>query len=375
MKVIAFYTNDLDNRGPYYLSSKNKLDYIFSAFNSIKKKFTVLSLCTESKKKACACEKNEGICNVHYMSTYPRDNIVLKIFHLFFDPIKIFFFLLKNIERGDVIYLYHSTNYLGIFKLVKWIKKFKMILEVEEIYGDVSEDEKLRKKEISFFTHADAFVFPTELLNKKVNNENRPSAIIYGSYHVEEERNNNSFADSESIIHCVYAGTLDPRKGGALAAISSAEFLPDNYHLHILGFGSEQDTEKIKEQIKKVLKKTKAKVTYEGVLYGEDYIRFLQRCDIGLSTQNPEAKFNDTSFPSKILSYLSNGLRVVTVRIPVVEMSTIRDLCTYYEKQNPKEIADAILCASRERKIDYRKRIRDLSVEFENEILKLLKEI
>jgi len=114
-------------------------------------------------------------------------------------------------------------------------------------------------------------------------------------------------------------------------------------------------------------------VTYEGVLSGDDYIRFLQRCDIGLSTQNPEAEFNDTSFPSKILSYLSNGLRVVTVKIPVVEMSAIGDLCTYYEKQDPKEIADAILYAGRERDVDCRKRIRDLSVEFENEILKLLK--
>lgn len=373
MKVIAFYTNDLDNRGPCYLSSKNKLDYIFSVFNSVKEKFSVLSLCTESKKRQCACKKNEGICHVYYMSAYPRDNIVLKIFHLFFDPIKIFFFLLKNIEKGDVIYLYHSTHYQEIFKLVKCIKKFKMILEVEEIYGDASEDEKLKKKEISFFRHADAFVFPTELLNEKVNIENRPSIIIYGTYHVEEERNNNSFADSESIIHCVYAGTLDQRKGGALAAILSAEFLPENYHLHILGFGSAKDKEEITEQIRKVSEKTKAKVTYEGVLSGDDYIRFLQRCDIGLSTQNPEAEFNDTSFPSKILSYLSNGLRVVTVKIPVVEMSAIGDLCTYYEKQEPKEIAAAILYAGRERNGDCRKRIRDLSVEFENEILKLLK--
>lgn len=372
MKVIAFYTNDLENRGPCYLSSKNKLDYIFSVFNSFNEKYTVLSLCTENKEKKCSCKNKEKACTVYYMNSYPRNNIITKIFHLLFDPIKTFFFLMKNIEKEEVVYIYHSTAYYKIIKLIKKIKKFKMILEVEEIYGDVSKNEKQQKKEYDFFRYADAFVFPTELLNQKVNIENRPFVIIYGTYQVEEERSNNRFDDNENVIHCVYAGTLDSRKGGAMAAVSATQFLPENYHLHILGFGTEIDKKRITEKIKDVSAKSKAKVTYDGILSGENYIRFLQSCEIGLSTQDPMAKFNDTSFPSKILSYLANGLQVVTVKIPVVEISGVGDLCTYYEKQNPEDIAEAMILASKKRNIDCRKRIDELAKKFEKEISKIL---
>ena len=83
-------------------------------------------------------------------------------------------------------------------------------------------------------------------------------------------------------------------------------------------------------------------MSYDGLLSGEDYIRFIQSCDIGLSTQNPDAAFNATSFPSKILSYMANGLRVVSIRIPAIEQSAVGDMLIYYDKQTPQEIARAI---------------------------------
>ena len=39
----------------------------------------------------------------------------------------------------------------------------------------------------------------------------------------------------------VYAGTYDPRKGGVLAAVAAGQYLDDKYHIHIIGFGDEQD--------------------------------------------------------------------------------------------------------------------------------------
>ena len=98
----------------------------------------------------------------------------------------------------------------------------------------------------------------------------------------------------------------------------------------------------MKQVIKDVSGKTKATVTYDGLLSGEDYIRFIQSCQIGLSTQNPDADFNATSFPSKILSYMANGLRVVSIRIPAIETSAVGNDMYYYDKQTPEEIAKAI---------------------------------
>ena len=50
-------------------------------------------------------------------------------------------------------------------------------------------------------------------------------------------------------------------------------------------------------------------------------LKFIQKCQIGLCTQNIDAAFNTTSFPSKILSYMSNGLEVVGVNIAAIKNS------------------------------------------------------
>ena len=142
----------------------------------------------------------------------------------------------------------------------------------------------------------------------------------------------------------VYGGTLDPAKGGGIAA-AAAEFLSENYHIHICGFG---DPSQIISIIQEVKKKSKAQITFEGELKGNEYKRFIQKCHIGLSTQNPNATFNDTSFPSKIFVYLSNGLKVVSIRIPVVVQSFVANNLFFYDRQTPEMIANAIIRASNE---------------------------
>ena len=104
----------------------------------------------------------------------------------------------------------------------------------------------------------------------------------------------------------------------------------------------------------------------------EDYIRFIQSCDIGLSTQNPKAAFNSTSFPSKILSYMANGLRVVSIRIPAIETSAVGKYMYYYEEQQPKEIAKAIMSVNMNDDYNGRKIISNLDTEFYKNIAKLL---
>ena len=130
----------------------------------------------------------------------------------------------------------------------------------------------------------------------------------------------------------------------------------------------------MKKHILEIDEKSKAHVSYDGLLSGEEYIRFIQSCDIGLSTQNPDAAFNATSFPSKILSYLSNGLRVVSIRIPAIEGSDVGDKLFYYDEQTPKQIADAILSVDMAQAYDSRSDIVDLSNKFQNELMLMMKD-
>jgi glycosyltransferase involved in cell wall biosynthesis len=279
-----------------------------------------------------------------------------------------FFYLLKNTKKGEKVMVYHSLGYYGMIKLLKKLKKINLILEVEEIYADVIGNKKIRDKELEFFKLADAYVFPTELLNDLINKSGKPYVIIHGTYQVEEDRNV-SFNDDK--IHVVYAGTFDQRKGGVQAA-ASAKYLTSDYHVHILGFGTKDDTEQIKNVVSESNVEGKGTVTFDGLLSGEEYIKFIQKCQIGLSPQNPDAVFNSTSFPSKVLSYMANGLRVVSIRIPSIEKSSVGGDIYFYEKQTPEEIAKTIISVDLKNGYDCRAKIGELDEGFKNNIKQFL---
>lgn len=361
---MAYYnsTNSSEKRNAV-LSSVNKMNYICEALENNGYNTEIVSASGATEKKFCKSKKVKltDKTTLKLFSSLPRLNRIVSAIDRVILKTKLFLYMIKNTNKDSIVMVYHSLGYMSLVKRLKKLKGFKLIIEAEEIYGDVIGDEKTSQKEYDFFKIADAFIFPTELLSEKVNTEKKPEVIIYGTYHIEKELPK-IFSDDK--IHCVYAGTFDPRKGGAIASAESALFLNENYHIHILGFGNEKEKAEMLNTIDSISKKSKAKITYDGLLSGEEYIKFIQSCDIGLSTQNPNAKFNDTSFPSKILSYMANGLRVVSARIPVVEESGIGKCVYYYDEQTPENIAKAIKSIDFSEEYDSRKTIGVLDEDF-----------
>lgn len=247
-------------------------------------------------------------------------------------------FCLNNIKSTDVVVIYHSTDDLKLIELLKQKIGCKIVLEVEEIYADVTNDKDLKLRELKAFENCDGFIISVEELYQALKIK-KPYIVINGTYKPESLR---EVSFDDTMIHCVYAGTFDQTKGGALAAVKAAEFLPKQYHMHILGFGTEKQVINLKNEINKVQSKTNCILTYDGLKSGEEYIEFLQKCHIGLCTQIPDAKYVETSFPSKILVYLANGLRVLSVYIPTIANSKVGNLLYYYNEQNPQVIAQAI---------------------------------
>lgn len=374
MKYIAYYDdeNNKEENRIYSLSATNKIKYVCSAMNRIKE----VEIVSPSWTLNCVGFYNSKEYNllehtrVKLLSTFGARNPLSRRLRYYFSMLMLLIYLLTHVKTKEKIMVYHSISLYYPMKILSLLKKINLILEVEEIYQDVQRlSRKERKNEYKFFKLANSYIFSTILLHERINNENKPYLIIHGTYQVEEDRGV-KFDDGK--IHVVYAGTFDPRKGGALAATAAAEFLPDNYHLHIIGFGSEEEISIINDTVKSVNKNSKATVSYDGLLSGEDYILFLQKCHIGLSTQNPDAEYNDTSFPSKILSYMANGLRVVTVRIKALETSAIGNEVFYYDKQNPKNIAKAIMSIDFNEPYDSRKIIKKLNNEFSDQLNNLL---
>ena len=363
-------------------AADTKIDYIISSLKKLGYDVEVLSFCVDDDRRKFLERKpgyrivKNGV-PVQYFDNYASSYRLFRVLGRIVSWWKISHFLCKKIKGTDCkIVVYHSLGLLKLNKLLQKIGK-DYILEVEEIYEDVIGNARIRRKEIETIKKANGYIFPTKLLDSQLNVENRPAIIIHGTYQVEPERecknkHETLQQDTTKTIHCVYAGTFDPRKGGAAAAAAAAEFLPFGYHIHILGFGSEEEKKNMQDTIDGIAKKSKAKVTYDGLLTGEDYIRFIQSCDIGLSTQNPDAAFNATSFPSKILSYMANGLRVVSIRIPAIEQSAVGGMLYYYDKQTPEEIAKAILSVNMQDGYDSREIIRKLDKQFQRDLNGLL---
>ena len=345
VKYIAYFDKqDSDVERNYVTSASNKIEYIAKtiASNNVDVEIISVSEVTEHKFKVYPFEKKQiadGI-TLSLPLSWGGSNWILKKIKKIWHLAILFFYLMCNCNKRDTVITYHS---LGYFDVIRWAKKicgFNLVLEVEEIYSDVSPMSNYwRNLEFKMFDIADAFILSNDLLDGKINKYRKPSIVIYGTYKVEQKLVE-KFNDGK--IHAIYAGTFDANNGGAQIAIQAAEYLPENYHIHICGFGTDQDTENIRRMIKYEQERSKATITYDGLKKGIEFIEFLQSCHIGLSTQKPDGEYNDTSFPSKVLTYMSNGLAVVTIRIPVLEKSTIADVLTFYETPNGKALADAI---------------------------------
>lgn len=373
MKKIFYlgYYNLPDSGTNFVLAAVNKMNYICEALENNGYNTEIVSASGAVEKKFCKSKKVKltDKTTLKLFSSLPRLNRIVSVIDRVILKIKLFLYMIKNTNKYSTVMVYHSLGYMSLVKRLKKLKGFKLIIEAEEIYGDVIGNEKTSQKEYEFFKIADGFIFPTELLSEKVNTEKKPEVIIYGTYHIEKEMPK-IFSDGK--IHCVYAGTFDPRKGGAIASAESAMFLDENYHVHILGFGNEKEKAEMLNTIDSISKKSKAKITYDGLLSGEEYIKFIQSCDIGLSTQNPNGKYNDTSFPSKILSYMANGLRVVSIRIPAIEKSAVGKFMYYYDEQTPENIAKAIKSIDFSEEYDSRKAIGVLDKAFICDLKKML---
>lgn len=371
MIYIAYYTTADDAR----ISSPAANSKTYSISKALAKNgidVEILSTCTVAKSGRFICGRKFNVADKVVCKQYALFNTnfgPLRRLQYYFANIRVFFELLCKAKKDENVLFYHAIERSFPVLLAKKIKKFRLILEVEEIYADARElDKRYIEEEQKCLNSADAYIFPTKLLNKAVNVNNKPYCIIHGTYETEpvlEEQLNDK-------VHIVYAGTLDTTKGGAEAAVKASLHLTKRYHVHVLGFGSDEEINKIKKMIEVTQNQTDCCVTYDGCLLGEEFTRFLQRCHIGLSTQNPNGDFNDTSFPSKILTYMANGLNVVTAKIPVVETSKVNAYMNYYDRQTPEDIAQAIMQIDCNAVVDNRKAIEKLNIKFSQEIMNVL---
>ena len=191
IKYIAYYdTPDSDVQRNYVTSAAYKLEYIAKAIASLGYPVDIVSiseikedrfLIRPSVKKSLG----DGV-TLHLSFSWGGNKGVLHRLKVLWHLSYLFFYLLAHCTSKDIVVVYHSLGYFNIIQWAKRIKKFNLILEVEEIYTDVSKMSNYwRSLEFKMFDIADSFILSNDLLDAKINKGHKPSVVIYGSYQVE----------------------------------------------------------------------------------------------------------------------------------------------------------------------------------------------
>lgn len=344
MIYYAVYYSTMGSGRVKNYAGEDKVDYICRVINELGIDVTILSNAKTSEKAFANSEFLHLFdrTNLIYFSSFPRYGVILHAFDVLWGYMQLIYFIISHVKKDDTVLVYHSLGYRGLWGFLRSIKRFNYVLEVEELFQTIEASvSSYKKNEMKVFEYPDAFLFSSSILEEEINHGKKPFAIVNGVYKyngfVQQHMNN-------SGKKVVYAGSLEKQKGVDYV-ISSAEFLSKDYEVHIIGFGSEKDIHRIEGLISKVMGKG-AIVTYDGVFKGKEYFQFLQSCDVGVCIQDENDEFNKYEYPSKVFSYLSNGLQVVANELIQLKMSTVFPYLHIAKSKQPKDVAAAIIACS-----------------------------
>lgn len=320
------------------LSGKLKMKYVYDKLNECGFDTKIISLCHKEKK--VVIKKNNSI---KYFFTIPKKNKLFKIVNISLIKLQLMFWYLFKTKKTDTIVLYHAYTFTKFFDFLRKLKKVPMILEVEEVYGFSSKGRlPYLDKEISYIKSYDKAILVNDYLPKELEFLEKSYAVSHGVCNFAAQSSPTRFNDGK--IHALYAGTLQPNKGGALSAIKAAEFLPNNFVVDIFGHGHEECIKQITDEAERInIQAGTEKVRYMGFKENKALQEIMGMYDIGLSTNIIDPDFANNTFPSKIITYMSHGLSIVSGYAEAFDGIKLSEKWSFFYEYTPKAIAEAII--------------------------------
>lgn len=281
--------------------------------------------------------------------------------------------MIKNTHTGDAIFVYHDPSNVAALLLAKRIRKLKYILYFGEVYQHVYPDtcKRVKNNEWKLVRNSDAYILSAKELKRYTGD--KPYVVLNGIYKCEKSYPKMDFAH-DGRINLLYGGKIS-KTMGAFKAAELAWYLDGHYCIRIIGAGHRQEEDELRKIIENVnMNGHGAEVIFDGKKNGDEYKRYMQSCQIGLSTREIEKEFNMSSFPSKICSYLCNGLAVVSTPIPTVVSSQISEDISFSKDISAESIVKAVKDSLLKFNGDQtRKKIQTLDTSFSDELMKLLR--
>ena len=255
-------------------------------------------------------------------------------------------FINRQIKKDDIVISYHSLVYGEIIKKAHRKIGFTWIPEVNEIYclsrQDYS-DPLFLSKEIEMFDEGNGYIFANDILAKEYSFEFFEKLVVellikmgYGGSREEAGRATKKTGDEgiDGIIN---------EDRGVFKIIQAMEKLPENYQLHILGFGDEKNISRLLEEIGLSNKKAGIqRIFYYGTKAGKEYSDFLADKHIGVSLISQNEDICNNAFPGMILSYLGHSLYVLSSSCNSICNSRLGNWL-YYCDNSVESIAESIL--------------------------------
>jgi len=135
----------------------------------------------------------------------------------------------------------------------------------------------------------------------------------------------------------LYSGTLDHPRGVDLL-LESLPFLPEKgWHLLIAGQGA------LAEQVARFTQdpRWRGRVEHQYPSSAEVFNQWLSSSCVGLNCQRASDPVSGVTFPSKVFTYLSAGLVVISSKASEVE-TICGQACLYYHEETPSSLAAAM---------------------------------
>ena len=363
MKYICEYKIPVENEEErfYTLSTVDKASYIIDVLVRLGYSVEIVSpsYAKKTSKKRIDCI-NDKITLISGFSL-GWNNALTKVISRLSVMLWLFFYLLKNCKRGERVFIYHRVQNIPIFLLAKRLIGFEVVLEVEEFYSSLLDRKNWRRfLEYRMIRSASSYIFASEELEKRYNVNCKPYAIAYGAYNVPPYFSNKL---NDGRIHVVYAGLIESGKV-AFRSARIATYLNSKYHIHIIGYGEQKDIDELMKEIEEIKSETECMICYDGLKRGDDYLMFLQSCHIGICPLTSNNTFQLACFPSKITSYLTNGLTVITTENPVLRNSKYSPFLVFVSKDTPDSFAEALLGIKLDENQSPRELIKNMDASF-----------
>jgi len=159
-----------------------------------------------------------------------------------------------------------------------------------------------------------------------------PKILVPGFYI--PPRQNSRAPSLGTDTHFLYAGSLDSPRGIDLL-LKTIPLLPDSgWHLDIAGSGP------LESKVRQLFENSRftKNVLFHSALDSQACSQLMDEADIGLNLQISGNPISQVTFPSKLFSYLSAGLIVISTRASEVE-AILGKACLYLPQETPEALA------------------------------------